>query len=223
MLVAFKNCGLGSPPECTVSLVKADGYSAGEVVRITNGLMVKRTTDPHSCPAGFKIWSPRNQKDWTIIFNAMGNRRDKFPERPYNKTRPNLLIDVTRRKDGCGGCKGYAMNSDVPEQGSWSTTDGSAWWLRDTKYKEPNGDYYANCYLEFTKVNPADVRFNDRGCSPGSRDYLCQPIDTSKRGYCFRSLRPSSLLHSLESTHHPTLTFYREHTSSHSRIGILQP
>ena len=170
-LYSLVKCGLGSPPKCTASPVKADGYSAGQVVRITNGLMVKRTTDPHSCPAGFKIWSPRNKKDWTIIFNAMGN---DYPQRP------NLLIDVTRRKDGCGGCKDYAMKSDVPQQGSWSTTDGSAWWLRDTTYSEPNGDYHANCYLEFTDMDPEDVKFNDRDCHPWSSDYLCQPIDISK-------------------------------------------
>ena len=173
-------CGLGSPSKCTVSSVKANGYSAGQVVRIINGLVVKRTTDPHSCPAGFKIWSPRNKNDWTIIFNAMGNKIGNYPQKHNDPERPSVLIDVTRRENGCGGCSNYAMKSDVPQQGSWSTTDGSAWWLRDTKYIEPNGDYSANCYLEFTDMNPEEVKFNYRDCNAGSSDYLCQPIDISK-------------------------------------------
>ena len=56
------------------------------------------------------------------------------------------------------------------------TTDGSPWWLRDTRYNEPNGDYNSYCYLSIYNVNPNDVRFNDGSCSYFSTDYLCQPI-----------------------------------------------
>ena len=39
------------------------------------------------------------------------------------------------------------MNSGNNKQKSWKTSDGSPWWLRSTRYNEPNGDYSANCFL----------------------------------------------------------------------------
>merc|ERR1719305_224742 len=44
------------------------------------------------------------------------------------------------------------MNSDNADQASWVTSDGSAWWLRDATYGEPNGD-----------------------CNYHSKSYFCQP------------------------------------------------
>ena len=88
---------------------------------------------------------------------------------------PHLIVDVTRPSNGCGGCTKYAMKSGVDPQSSWVTSDGSPWWLRDTKYNEPNGDYVANCYLSVYSTNPSDVRFNDGNCGHSSTSYLCQP------------------------------------------------
>merc|ERR1712048_71398 len=123
-----------------------------------------------SCPAGFKLWSPRNKNDWTIIFNAMGKNINNYPRKP------NLLIDITKSSNGNNNAgKNYAMKSTVSQQKPWKTQDGSAWWLRDAKYNEPNGDYHANCYLRISSVNPNDVRFNDGSCSYSSTDYFCQP------------------------------------------------
>ena len=50
------------------------------------------------------------------------------------------------------------MNSANPLQNSWVTEDGSPWWLRDSSYGEPNGDYHANCYMDLT-TDPAN--FNE--------------------------------------------------------------
>merc|ERR1712178_519440 len=88
--------------------------------------------------------------------------------------KPHFIVDVTRPANGCGGCTKYAMKSSTAQQGSWTTTDGSSWWLRDAKYNEPNGDYHANCYLHIYDVNPNNVRFNDGNCNYASTDYLCQ-------------------------------------------------
>ena len=68
------------------------------------------------------------------------------------------------------------MKSNIAQQGSWRTSDGSAWWLRDAKYNEPNGDYHANCYLHIYDVNPNNVRFNDGNCNYYSTEYMCQPV-----------------------------------------------
>merc|ERR1711981_295060 len=72
------------------------------------------------------------------------------------------------------------MKSTTSQQGSWRTKDGSAWWLRDAKYNEPNGDYHANCYLHIYDVNPNNVRFNDGSCAYYSTEYLCQKVKKKK-------------------------------------------
>ena len=161
-------CAAGSASNCQVSVIKTPGYSTGNIIRVTNGRRVKKSVEKHSCPKGYKIWSPRNKNDWTIVYNAMKKNINNYPKKPH------LIVDVTRPANGCGGCTKYAMKSGVGQQGSWRTTDGSAWWLRDAKYNEPNGDYHANCYLHVYDVNPNNVRFNDGSCAYSTTDYLCQ-------------------------------------------------
>ena len=138
-------------------------------MRITNGLKVSKSTETNSCPSGWKIWSPRNKNDWTLVYNAMVKNIGNYPRAPH------LIVDVTRNVNGCSGCKNYAMKSTVVENILWKTSDGSAWWLRDTKYTEPSGDYLANCFLSISKVDPDNVDFNDGDCGYSSTDYLCQP------------------------------------------------
>merc|ERR1712113_1351616 len=162
------NCGPSSPSNCKVTKLDVPGYSAGVVVRVDNGRAVRRSTEKHSCPTGFKIWSPRNKNDFTAVYNAMKKNINNYPRKPH------LVVDVTRPANGCGGCTKYAMKSTTAQQGSWRTTDGSAWWLRDARYNEPNGDYHANCYLHIYDVNPNNVRFNDGNCNYYSSEYLCQ-------------------------------------------------
>jgi len=164
-------CKSGSPSSCKLKVIvgKGKGYSAGAVVRIDNGRAVRRSKETHSCPSGYKIWSPRNKNDWTVVYNALGKNINNYPRKPH------LIVDVTRPANGCGGCTKYAMKSSTSQQGSWRTTDGSDWWLRDGRYNEPNGDYHANCYLHIYDVNPNNVRFNDGSCSYLSSAYLCQP------------------------------------------------
>ena len=130
---------------------------------MTNGLKISKSTDKNSCPKGWKLWSPQNKQDWKTAIAST-----KLPAAPH------LIVDVTRPSNGCGGCTKYAMNSGVDPQSSWVTSDGSPWWLRDTKYNEPNGDYKANCYMEIQNVHPDNVEFNDRNCEFRSTDYLCQ-------------------------------------------------
>merc|ERR1719482_1356110 len=74
------------------------------------------------------------------------------------------------------------MKSTTAQQGSWKTKDGSAWWLRDAKYNEPNGNYHANCYLHIYDVNPNNVRFDDNNCNFYTTDYLCQPLKKAGGG-----------------------------------------
>merc|ERR1712151_620396 len=147
-------CSSGSPSNCKVQNIPVPGYSPGQLAKITNGKRVRRSTESHSCPSGWKIWSPRNKSDWTRVYTALGKNINNYPRKPH------LIVDVTRGGNGCGGCTKYAMKSTVTQQKTWRTKDGSPWWLRDSRFNEPNGDYHANCYLHIYVVNPNNVRFN---------------------------------------------------------------
>ena len=58
-------------------------------------------------------------------------------------------------------------------------SDIGTWWLRDTPYSEPNGDYTANCFLNlYGSWTPSSLTFNDGGCSYGSgNNYICSTND----------------------------------------------
>lgn len=134
----------GSPSGCTCSLLELQGeYSAGPLVRCDNCLDTFRSTDPNSCPSGFKLYSPSSAEDWATViestdFNSLAS--------------PFTIVDITRPQNGCGGC-GAAMNSNVDAQSSWVTSDGSPWYLRSSGFGEPNGDYTANCYLGVYQIH----------------------------------------------------------------------
>ena len=163
---ADQKCSHGSPDGCSVWDVQlSKKYSAGRLVKVDGGNDVYKATDVNSCPLGWRIWAPQSQADWETVVNSID-----IPKKP------NLLVDVTRKEDGCGGCREYAMNSGVPEQSSWVTSDGQPWWLRATPYKEPSGDYKANCYMAIRNTSPDDVQMNDGYCLYHSTSYLCQPI-----------------------------------------------
>jgi len=128
---------------------------------------VSKSLQKNSCPKGMKIFSPQSRSDWRTFLKSAGPLRA-----------PNWIIDVTRPQNGCGGCSRYAMNSRKPQQATWKTVDGSPWWLRSSRYTEPNGDYTANCYMDLWKPPTSEntVMFNDGRCKYRSRSYFCQPI-----------------------------------------------
>lgn len=171
----------GSPASCKCQGVTlASKYSAGMLVKCEQCLSVSRSQQKNSCPAGMKLFSPRSRRDWkTFIVSAQPLRA------------PHFIIDITRPQNGCGGCTKYPMNSQTAQQATWRTSDGSAWWLRSTKYSQPNGpaewpngranpngDYTANCYMDLWRLpsNENTIQFNDRKCAYRSRSYYCQPV-----------------------------------------------
>jgi len=158
----------GSPPACKCEPVVLTGpYSAGALIKCVGCLVVRKSTQKNSCPAGTKLFSPASSSDWKTFINSA---------RPLRS--PNWIVDVTRPQNGCGGCSRYSMNFGEPAQRTWRTADGSPWWLRSTKYTEPSGDYLANCYMDLwhTPVNENGVTFNDNKCSSYSNSYYCQPV-----------------------------------------------
>jgi hypothetical protein len=162
----------GSPKSCKCTQLELTGkYSAGILMKCSQCLKVYKSTQKNSCPKGMKIFSPASRADWKTFVASAKPLRD-----------PHWIIDVTRPQNGCGGCTRYPMNSKVGQQATWKTSDKSHWWLRSTRYNEPNGDYHANCFLDLwrTPANENNVQFNDGSCNYRSRSYYCQPKKGSK-------------------------------------------
>lgn len=159
----------GSPRGCICKQIALNGiYSAGSLIRCDGCLRVSRALQKNSCPVGTKIFSPRSRSDWTTFMHSATPLRS-----------PNWIVDVTQPQNGCGGCTRSAMSSRNPAQATWRTSDGSSWWLRSSKYSEPNGDYHANCYLDLGNMaNENSVTFNDNKCKYNSNSYYCQPAKT---------------------------------------------
>merc|ERR1719456_1613614 len=138
--------GAGSPKGATCERVVLQGhYSAGALVKCSKGIRVRKSLERNSCPRGTKIFAPASRNDWKTFLASAGPLRS-----------PHWIIDVTRPSNGCGGCTGNPMNSGNRNQKTWTTSDGSAWWLRSTRYTEPNGDYTANCFMDLWRGTPAN-------------------------------------------------------------------
>merc|ERR1719408_1211160 len=180
----------GSPRTCRCTRVALTGnYAAKVLVKCEQCITVYRSTQKNSCPKGMKLFSPSSRADWKTFLSSAGPLRA-----------PHWIIDVTRPSNGCGGCTRYPMKSTTPQQATWKTSDGSAWWLRNSRYGEPNGDYRANCFLDLWRSPHAsenNIQFNDWNCNYRSRSYYCQPARKRrapaqrrrrapvKRGACF--------------------------------------
>jgi len=161
----------GSPSTCKCERITMNGpYSPGPVVKCVDCHDTRRTQDKNSCPEGTKLFSPRSRADWKSFISSAQPLRA-----------PNWIIDVTRPQNGCGGCTGNAMNSGNTRQSTWTTQDNSPWWLRSTRYSEPNGDYHSNCYLDLWHApkNSDSVTWNDGSCSYHAKSYYCQLMQVS--------------------------------------------
>jgi len=157
----------GSPRGTRCTRMALNGvYSAGALLKCTNGIDARRSYQKNSCPKDTKLFSPASRSDWRTFFASGGSALRS----------PHWIVDITRPQNGCGGCRS-AMNSKNKAQKSWRTSDGTAWWLRSSGYGEPNGDYHANCFLSLNGKNENSITFNDWNCNTHSRSYYCQPVN----------------------------------------------
>jgi len=140
-------------------------YSAKTLMRCKGCLDVSKSTQKNSCPTGTKLFAPASRADWKTFLGSAGPLRS-----------PHWIIDVTRPQNGCGGCTRHTMNSATAAQATWHTADGAPWWLRSSRYNEPNGDYNGNCYLDLwqTPANENGVTWNDGRCNYHANAYYCQ-------------------------------------------------
>jgi len=131
-----------------------------DMIHVDGGTRTYGKNYANSCPSGMNIVVPRTQAHWVSLISIFGSSRLDN-------------VGVSRTSNGCGTCTGTAMNSVTAP--SWEAVDGGSWWFRDSTYNEPNGDYSANCWLDFYNwpSDASDMRWNDGGCGYSSTNYVC--------------------------------------------------
>lgn len=137
---------------------------------ISGGTNVSYITDNNSGkPLGLDIFYPRSSAHWTAIYNyinsQLGGNFSSYLQVPGS----------VYRNTGSGSYTGYAMKSgSVPD---WRVPDGGRWWLRDSTFSEPNGDYTNYGYLGlyaagYSLGSGGPSGFNDGGAYSTGTSYI---------------------------------------------------
>jgi hypothetical protein len=132
---------------------------------ITGGISTARFDEENSCTAlGLKLAIPRTQAHLAALIAKYGN--ESFA------TVPGVYGLAAGDYTGC------AMNSsDATCAANWKAIDGGAWFAKNVKFSEPNGDYTPGCWLGSYQNGVDDtgfVGFNDGHCDYSTGDkYIC--------------------------------------------------
>lgn len=148
------------------------GYSYYKVV---GGKNTWRASDSNTCKdLGMQIFVPRTKEHWKSAMKYTGGDNGFF-----------YIMGVIRDSNGCGTCTNVAMNSKAMAAagGDWHAIDNGDFWVRDTKYGEPNGDYHAGCWLGYYGFDlEAGTGYNDGNCGYYTSKYLCMSVDDPGNG-----------------------------------------
>lgn len=134
---------------------------------ISGGISTTYKTETHSgISLGLDLVYPRSKYHWRAMRNFVSNVLGST-----DYTYFNCVSGIYKTTAG-GNYTTYIMRSPT-HYGSgapdWRVGDGGRWWLRDTTYTEPNGDYAANAWLGDLNnrnglpngYNLQDLLFND--------------------------------------------------------------
>jgi hypothetical protein len=140
---------------------------------ITGGRQPNRVIGNHSGnDFGLDLWIPRSKNCWVAAVNFVKTTLGRSNWQEYFHSLP--IFRTNSSWDAVGGdTKGYTSyimrdpqfyNTGAPD---WQVLGGGRWWLRDTTFSEPNGDYNNFMFLSrvgYTLPDPytgQDIGFND--------------------------------------------------------------
>jgi len=139
-----------------VDMIKdGGGYDFYLLTGATSYNYVTQNTGPSAL--GLDIYYPRSKAHWSAIyyFGVTVNQLNMI----------NTAAGGVHRNGGGGNYTSTVMRSSrYYETGTtaWRVPDDGKWYLRDTTFSEPNGDYTANAFLGIWRLD-ADgyLEFND--------------------------------------------------------------
>uniref|UniRef100_A0A7S0SNI9 C-type lectin domain-containing protein n=1 Tax=Mantoniella antarctica TaxID=81844 RepID=A0A7S0SNI9_9CHLO len=165
----------------------ADG--GGYDFHICDGCVsVQKTTSQNGCtPLGLQMMIPRSKAHWYAAADYVSLTGRAMSS--VFQVVPGISKPCDGRTD-CDGGRGVLSSdacaaSAAASECTWQATDRGRWWLRDTSYNQPSGDYARDCYLAMYDearnwVTPwtADAKepvwFNDYECNAFTGDmYMC--------------------------------------------------
>ncbi len=124
-------------------------------------------------PLGLDLVMPRSKYHWRAMKNAVINGNPGGYFGWYFQTSYGVYRDT---EEFGNGFTTDSMNSSDPTAGqAWRVKDGGRWWLRDTTFGEPNGDYYLTGLLSggmYESWDLQDLGFNDGGWYSTGSYYL---------------------------------------------------
>lgn len=135
---------------------------------ITGGTAISTYGSTHSGMAlGLDLVYPRSPQHWQAMNNYVRNVRGDSSNAFFA-----TVYVVYRMPGGSSGSRGGNYTSVIMRDprfyGSgtedWRTGDGGRWWLRNTTFSEPNGDYGERVFLggyTFGAYSGGDISFND--------------------------------------------------------------
>ena len=140
---------------------------------ITQGPSASYVTDANGGTIlGLDLVMPRSKYHWRAMQNAVLNHRPSGNFGDYFRTSYGVYRDT---EEYGSNFVSTVMNSDSATP-AWRVKDGGRWWLRDTTYSEPNGDYNLNGLLSGYSMseswNLEDLYFNDGGADATGSYYL---------------------------------------------------
>lgn len=146
---------------------------------IEGGTSFSLYSDTHSGTAlGLDYVYPRSKNHWLAMSNFVKNT---LGYTGANYTRFFANVGKVYRTGGVGNYTSYPMrNPNYYGTGApdWRVPDGGRWWLRDTAYSEPNGNYTLGGFLYFWQLHMLenydlrDLLFDDAAAQPTGGYYL---------------------------------------------------
>jgi hypothetical protein len=127
---------------------------------ISGGISFNDASVAHSgTPLGLDLIYPRSQAHFQSVYNYISSQLGG------NYSAYLQVPGKVYRTTGGGSYTGYIMRSgSVPD---WRVPDGGRWWLRDSTFSEPNGDYTSNGFLG---LYAAGYSINSDGSLTGFND-----------------------------------------------------
>jgi len=130
---------------------------------------------------GLEIIYPRSPNHWRAMYNYVSTQLGEQLNQRFNGHVGKIFRPTSRNagSQGSGDYVGQIMRSPM-YYGSgaqdWQVPDGGRWWLRNSTYTEPNGDYDEGSPLARRNIdnpyNGQDTTFNDGARYTASPNFL---------------------------------------------------